>query len=260
MKNKKSTRSGKMALTSLLLVLIALVAVTAATVAWMSISDHTRVNSLDMQVTTGASLRFDLDPHEEFIDYCQTMTSEQIFARVASEQGFDPRETPLDPVTTSDCVTFTLKNGTVETTDSGKYLTFTLHFMATEDMDVHLTSANSTDAQDGTLITSGTPNLPAAMRISFSSAQGTAVYDPGAADSSQKYQSIRIFGLPRADSMLYNNNNKLFHIKGNTDMPVVVHVWMEGTDELCDNALKGGDYSIRLRFIGTDQDGNPIGR
>lgn len=260
MKTEKKTNTANMALTSLLLVLIALAGVTAATLAWFSISDHTRVYSMDMDITTGASLRFDLDPHNEFIEYLQTLRSEQIFARIASERGFDPLNTPLDPVTTEDAQTFTLRNGSVQSESTGKYLTFTLHFMATEDMDVHLSSADSSaGAQDGTCITSAIENLPAAMRISFTCEGKTTVYDPGATKSYQNSESICIFGLPRADSMIYNDDNRLFNLKANTDTPVVVHIWMEGTDEACTNQLKGGDYSVRLRFVGTDEGNNPIG-
>ena len=84
------------------------------------------------------------------------------------------REEPLNPVTTRDCVTFTLRNGAVVSADSGSYLEFTLHFIATEDVVVHLTSENSAGRTDGTLVSSQTQDaLPKAMRISFSAVSGS---------------------------------------------------------------------------------------
>ena len=40
------------------------------------------------------------------------------------------------------------------------------------------------------------------------------------------------------------------------DKPVVIRIWLEGTDEACTDDLRDADYSIRLRFAGTDEDGN----
>ena len=257
MKRPMSSRS--MAMTSLLLALMAFAGVTAATLAWFSISDHARVYSMDMDVTSGMSLRFDLDAHEEFAEYTQTLGMADIFERIQQEQGFDPLTTPLDPVTTADGQLFTLCSGAAQESSSGKYLTFTLHFMATEDMIVHLSSADSKDAADGTLVTSGTAGLPQAMRIGFTCGEETAVYDPGMTETSQNQAEMRIFGLPQADKMLYNTTNRLFRISANTDTPVTLHIWIEGTDEMCTNELKGGDYSIRLRFVGTDENDVPIG-
>ena len=35
---------------------------------------------------------------------------------------------------------------------------------------------------------------------------------------------------------------------------------MEGTDDACTDLLKGGDYSIQLRFVGTDEDLKTLGK
>ena len=63
---------------SLLLLAIALVAVTTATVAWFTIADFTKVNSMSMQITSGTNLRFDLDPHGTFDEYIKTLNFRQI--------------------------------------------------------------------------------------------------------------------------------------------------------------------------------------
>lgn len=241
MKREKNVQSKEpdgrqMVLTTVILVLVALVSVTAATVAWFSIADRTKVKSMSMEITTGSNLRFDLDSHEEFDDYVKTLTFEQIAARINREKGFDMRTVPLEPVTTANYHTFTLENGTVVESSKGAYLEFMLHFMATEDMVVHLTGANSDGKNDGTRVMSSNSSLPRAMRISFTVGNETKVYDPGAG----------------------NSEIELFPLKEYTNQPVMVHIWLEGTDEECTDALRGADYAIQLRFVGTDEDGNVL--
>lgn len=226
----------QMVTTSVLLVLLALVSVTTATIAWFSIADHTKVKSMSMEITTGLNLRFDLDEHPEFGQYVKTLSFEQIAERIGQEKGFDMQTVPLEPVTTTDYATFTLENGTVVESSKGSYLEFMLHFMATEDMIVHLTAADSSGKNDGTEVSSSNPALPQAMRISFTIGNQTKVYDPGTG----------------------NSEIELFSLKENVDQPVLVHIWLEGTDDACTDALRGADYSIRLRFVGKDEYGNVL--
>ncbi|MGM9605766.1 MAG: hypothetical protein ACI3XG_11965 [Faecousia sp.] len=247
MKQKSPTR--KLMTTSVLLVLLALASITAATTAWMTIADRTRVRTMRMEITSGANLRFDLDPHEEFEEYVKTLSFGDISQRIFQEKGFDPANNPLVPVTTADCVRFTLEDGTEAKPEY--YLEFTLHFMATEDMIVHLTSAGL----DGTRISSSAAQLPQAMRLSFTAEQ-TSIYDPGMGDTWQTSQAGTVFGLPQGDTITYHEGNALFSLEEGVDKPVVIRVWLEGTDEACTDELRDTDYSIRLRFVGTDEAGN----
>lgn len=243
---------------SVFLALLALVSITAATAAWFTIADRTRLKSMDMEITSGANLRFDLDAHSVFDDYVKTLSFEEIAARIRRDQGFDMKEVPLEPVTTGDCSTFTLENGTVVEKGNGAYLEFVLHFMALEDMTVHLSSENSSGKKDGTAVSSGNESLPKAMRISFTVGNRTMVYDPGLGDTGSASGNIRTFGLPAPQNMNYSTRNALFDLKKDRDQPVIVHIWLEGTDEACTDDLKGADYSIQLRFVGTDKDGNVL--
>lgn len=221
--------------TSLLLLLLALVAMTAATVAWFTIADRGKVNSLNMDVTSGTSLRFDLDQHAGFEDYIETLQFQQIADRIRSEHGFDMRNVPLEPVTTSDGQNFSFEDGSAVSVSSGAYLEFRLHFIALSDMDVHLTSSDGRNGQQGTEITSKNPKLVNAMRISFTADGKTSIYDP------EKSAEIKLFSLEQEK-----------------DKEVIVRVWLEGTDENCTSDIQGADYSISLRFVGTDEDGNVV--
>lgn len=256
--NRKHPGKGQRLYTSVLLALLALVSVAAATAAWFTIADRTRLRSMDMQVTTGSNLRFDLDAHEVFEDYVKTLYFEQIAERIQEEQGFDMQAVPLEPVTTNDYSTFTLEDGTVVQTESGAYLEFTLHFCATKDMVVHLTSASGKNTGDGTSIQSENADLPYAMRISFTVGEDVYIYDPGMGDDSIQEETAKTFGLAEGSKMTYSDHNALFSLKEGVDQPVVVHIWLEGSDERCTDALRGGDYSIRLRFVGTDEENHEL--
>ena len=68
-------------LISVLLALAALVSIPAATVAWFTIADFTKVHSMSMEITSGTNLRFDLDAHEQFEEYCKVLSFSQIADR-----------------------------------------------------------------------------------------------------------------------------------------------------------------------------------
>lgn len=252
--NKKTVR--QRVYISLMLTLIALVAVTAATVAWFSIADRTKVNTMGLDIVADVEMRMDLDAHDTIDQYVRTLSFESIQNRIQREKGFSMSATPLSPVTTSDYSTFTYENGKVAEATEGSYLEFTLHFMAAKDMIVHLTSAESdTGKGDGTMVSSSEAALPQAMRISFTADGQTWVYDPGAGDFLNSSGAVKVFGLAPAEDMKVGDNNALFTLKEGEDKPVVVHIWLEGTDPQCTDELKKADYSIRLRFTGTDMNG-----
>lgn len=224
--------------TSILLSLLALVALTAVTVAWFSIADNARVRTMSLELITGVDLRMDLDAHEKIEDYVKTLSFEDISQRIQREKGFSMEEVPLEPVTTSDYERFTYENGTTAEPSSGAYLEFTLHFMGEKDMLVYLTEeSSSVDAVDGTAVSSQNTALPEAMRIAFTADGKTTIYDPG------EHHGEDIF---------------LFSLKKEEDKEVQVHIWLEGTDPACTDALRNADYQIRLRFNGTDLDGKPF--
>ena len=235
--NKKKTQKSLLK-TSILLSMMALVALTAVTVAWFSIADNARVRTMSLELITGVDLRMDLDPHETIGEYVKTLTFEDISQRILEEKGFSMEEVPLEPVTTSDYKRFTYENGAVVEPAGGAYLEVTLHFMGEKDMLVHLTEENSSaDEADGTAVNSKNPELPQAMRIAFTADGKTTVYDSG--KNREKKQL-------------------LFSLKKEEDKEVKVHIWLEGTDPACTDALRNADYEIRLRFDGTDLDGKPF--
>ena len=247
---KKERSPRETLITSILLILTALAGITAATVAWFTIADHARVQTMGLQLFTDANLRFDLDSHATFEEYVKTLSFEDIAARMQTEKGYDMKETPLEPVTTADYSSFTYEKGQGVSPTSGAYLEFTLHFMATEDMTVYLNPENSEPtAQDGTAIESDNDALVESMRVSFTADGQTWVYDPGMGDTAVQQGQAAVFGLGSTRSQ----NSAMFTLQKETDLPVEVHIWMEGSDPACTNEAGSSDYSIRLRFSGETQ-------
>ena len=57
-------------------------------------------------------------------------------------------------------------------------------------------------------------------------------------------------------AMKLSGKNALFSLKEHVDKPVVVRIWMEGTDPACTDELQQADYEIRLRFTGETEEEN----
>ncbi len=258
MEKKKKSLLGQKAYVSVMLALFALVAITAATVAWFSIAGNTQVYSMRLDITGGAILRFDLVPHATLEEYKQTLSFDEIAEFTEEKLGYNMKKTPLKPVTTEDCSVFTLRDGTVVENETGSYWEFVLHFMSNEDMIVHLSPYNSEDKEDSTLVWSSRERTPEAMRISFSVDGNNMIFDPGMGDESIISGNNKNFGLQNGNEPLYNENSILFSIEKEVDKAVTVRVWMEGTDPACTDELKGTDFAIRLRFEGTDENGNRL--
>ncbi len=242
MEKKKTTSRKGILGNTLLVILIALVAMTAVTYAWFTISDNARLSMMRMDVTTGPSLRMDVVPHSTFEEYKKTLTFEEIAAKIRSDTGVDIASVPIEPVTTRDGVSFVFEDGSPASYRNGTYVEFTLHFMSVGDMYVHLTSTSSKNADDGTRVWSDTnARLAEAMRLSFTKDGRTFVYDPGSMD---------IAGM--------TDENTVFFIPDATNIPVTVRIWIEGTDPVCTNELKGSEYSIQMRFEGSDENNQPL--
>ncbi len=242
--------------TTILIALIALVSITAATAAWFTIADRTRLRGISLDITTGQSLRFDLDAHENIDEYVQTLSFETIAERIRSDTGVDIMNEPMEPVTTDDGITFTYQFGSEAAETSGDYIHYTLHFMSSKDMLVHLTGQK--DDEEATLIIADNPALVRAMRIGFYADGCFTVYDPGMEDKAENREKMRQFGISRAAEMAYSDNNVLFPMTAGQDKPVEVYIWLEGNDEECTDELKLERFSLRMKFTGTDENNQPF--
>ena len=86
------------------------------------------------------------------------------------------------------------------------------------------------------------------MRMSFTADGHTWVYNPNGGGGSSG--SATVFGL---DSDTANAASDMFDLIKDTDKPVTVRIWLEGTDPNCTNMLKGANYSVSMRFEGIEE-------
>ncbi|MDD5832936.1 MAG: hypothetical protein PUC98_05615 [Clostridiales bacterium] len=256
--NNKDISHRQAVTTMLLLLMLAVVSITAATAAWFSIASNTRLGSMGVNLTSGVSLRFDLDEHTEFDDYVKSLSFEDIADRILRDTGTDIRETPIEPVTTYDFEYYTYEDGTPADPAAGSYIEFVLHFMAQRDMFVHLTDDSGKNGEAGTILSSDTPGLVSSMRVSFTADQDTVVFVPDLGDTSYYDNAVRFMGLEVSEATGLNDNNTLFFIEEGVDMPVTVRIWIEGTDEDCTNDLIGSEYELSMRFEGSDENNASI--
>lgn len=234
--------------TTMVLVLFALVAIAMATFAWFSIADSAKTRMLMIDANADGSLRFDLDEHATFDEYVHSLGFDQISARIASEKGVDIDVSKLKPVTTSDYQTFTFEDGYTADPATGAYLEFTLHFMSSTDLRVRLTGQDGDGGVSGTRFSSDTQGMASAMRMSFTADGHTWVYNPNGGGGSSG--AATVFGL---DSGAATAASDMFDLIKDTDKPVTVRIWLEGTDPNCTNMLKGANYSVSIRFEGIEE-------
>ena len=239
---------------TVLLLLIAFVGIVGISFAWFTLADFTKVSTMKLDITNGSNLRFDVVAHDGIEDYYKTLSVERIRDYVLGDHGYDLTTTPLQPVTTADCVTYTFEDGEVAGVNTGVYVQFPLHFMAAKDMYVHLTTANSPGNTDGTQITSDDARLTNALRICFTVNGNNYIYSPGMGEGATQTAIGKVFGLNDADTMVYSDNNSLFFIPAFTDQQVDVKIWLEGTDEGCVDDIKKLNFTMKFRFAGTDED------
>ena len=243
MQEEKKVSTKQLVPTSILLLLVALVALAAVTYAWFTIADNTRVN-LRMDITTGKFVRIEVQAHDSYEDYKPFLYFDEIRDYVIKHGGPDYNEIIMEPVTTTNGRTFTYEHGEPVTADDFVYVEYTLHFRSLDHVLLHLTTNNSKDKADGTRIDSmENPSVRRAMRISYTDPYGnTHIYNPRSNVNYTKFtQDTVVCELP-----------------ADTDVPVVVRVWLEGNDPECTNALKGMDYIIQMRFEATDMNYQPL--
>ena len=243
--DREATRN-KLA-TTLVLALFALVAIAMATFAWFSIADNAKTRMLALDANADGSMRFDLDAHRDFNDYVKTLGFDRISGRIASERGVDIDASKLQPVTTGDYRTFTFEDGSTADPSTGAYLEFTLHFMAQDDLTVRLTGQDGKDGAAGTRFSSNVEGMAGAMRMSFTADGHTWVYNPDGGSGSGG--NATVFGLGSGEADV---SSDMFGLTKDTDKPVTVRIWLEGTDPNCTNMLKGADYSVSMRFVGVE--------
>ena len=240
--------------------LITLFSMVSSTVAWFTVNTFAGVDNLDLHISLSAQLKVSMEDHGTDLEqYTKVITNEMIDGYL---EEFDTsiEDTILDPVTTTDGVTFTNRRGTVREANDRSYLEFECYFIATEDMWVHLTTESTEQGlDDGTKVTTAETGAKAdvvnCVRVDFSTeTNGTAIYEP---NRGTPINGQSTFDLP-SGTMVYSDNTRLFHLEQLTPTKVTMRIWIDGEDPQCDDDVQDAQLGIQLGFIGCDENNVPI--
>lgn len=247
--------------TTFMLCVIALLALITATMAWFTLNSFASVENIQMDITTGVELRVDMENHGSDIEqYKKTITNEMINSYLANNGNYALTDQQLDPVTTTNGITFESEKGAARTAGRDSFLEFDCYFIATTDMWVHLSSDDTTD-MEGTSVSTTETGLKAevvqAVRVGFEEDGATpaAIYEPNKVGGAVNGQTTFDLSVP----MNYSNDTRLFHLNELEPKKVTIRVWAEGNDPQCDDDIQSSDIAVKLLFSGTDDSNVPFG-
>lgn len=238
--------------TTFLLSIIAMLVLITATMAWFTLSNFASVNNMTLQISTAPELYLDIENRGTDVTlWKKTLTNDMINTYLASVNAPRIDQQILDPVTSSNGITFTNRSGATRNANDTTYLEFKVWFIATTDMWVHLSGENvEVSGQSATTaVTTTETGLKAdvvrALRVSYEDAGTAAIYEPnkGGAVAGQTTFDV---------GTTYSNSTRLFHLDKLTPKQITVRIWLEGEDPECDNDVQDAKATIEMLFAGTD--------
>ena len=237
-----------------LLSIIAMLVLVTSTLAWFTLNQFASVDNIEMSITTGVDLRVDMDNHGSDISlYKKTITADMINNYLRQNHSTTMADQLLDPVTTTNGISFTNRGGTNKAANETSYLEFKVWFIASKDMWVHLSSDTAAQLDNASTVVSTTStgaqaDIVKAIRVSFEDSGSAAIFEPNAGSA---VNGQNTFDLPTP--MNYSNSTRLFQLKELTPKLITIRLWAEGNDPECDNDVQGANISVDLLFAGTDE-------
>lgn len=246
---------------NIMLSIIAMLVLIAATLAWFTLSNFASVNQMDLHISTAPGLYLDIENRGTDVTAWQkTLTNEMINQYLTGVNAPVIADQLLDPVTSSDGISFQNQRGNTREANSSSYLEFKVWFIATTDMWVHLSGesvevvqgqGNSTSA---VTTTEGAPknDIISALRVSYEDSGSAAIWEPnkGAAVAGQT-----TFDVNGAN---YSGDTRLFHLDKLTPKQITFRIWAEGEDPECDDDVQDANVTVEMLFCGTDDQNVPF--
>ncbi|MGN0550477.1 MAG: hypothetical protein ACI4I4_01365 [Acutalibacteraceae bacterium] len=244
--------------TVVLLAIVALLAVLTGTLAWFTLNTFVAVQDLEMTIGTGAQLLVSLEDHGTDLDkYTKVITNEMINDYLKSYDT-NLEEILLDPLTSDKGIELKTRRGSVREANKGGYLEFPAYFIATKEMYVHLTSDDTAaNKDDGTGVSTTSTGEKADVvncpRVSFEEDGRTVIYEP--------HKGSPVAGQTTIDlptPMNYTNGSRLFHLDAMKPKKIIIRLWVEGEDPECDDDVQEAQLTVKLCFMGTDENNEAI--
>lgn len=240
--------------TTFLLSIIAMLVLITGTLAWFTLSNFASVNELTLKISTAPQLYLDIENRGTDVKlWKKTLTNDMINTYLASVNAPRIDQQLLDPVTSSDGITFRSQSGSTRQANDNSYLEFKVWFIATKEMWVHLSGQNVLINNESatTQVTTTESGLKAdiirALRVSYEDpGTSSAIYEPN--------QGSAVAGQSTFDvGQSFSNSTRLFHLNQLEPKQITIRVWAEGEDPECDNDVQDSQVTVEMLFGGTDE-------
>lgn len=236
-----------------LLSIIAMLVLITATLAWFTLSNFASVNEINLKISTAPNLYIDIENRGTDTSlWKKTLTKDMINSYLTSNNAPKLEDQLLDPVTTSNGISFTSRSGATREPNKDTYVEFKAWFISTAEMWVHLSGqtvevdgANATTSCT-TTETGGKADIVKAVRISYEDAGSAAIWEPN--------KGTPVAGQTTFDvGQSFSNDTRLFHLDKLTPKQITMRIWIEGEDPEGDDDVQEAKVDFTMLFGGTDE-------
>jgi len=239
--------------TTFLLTIIAMLVLITSTLAWFTLSNFAAVNDINLKISTAPELFLDIENRGTDTSlWKKTLTNDMVNTYLTSVNAPKLSDQLLDPVTSSDGISFKSQSGSARTANSTSFVEFKVWFLATKEMYVHLSGQTvQVEGQNATTSctttdTGAKADIIKAVRVSFEDSGSAAIWEPN--------QGTAVAGQTTFDvSSTFNNSTRLFHLDAMTPKQITFRIWAEGNDPECDNDVQSSNLTIQMLFGGSDE-------
>lgn len=236
-----------------LLSVIAMLVLITATLAWFTLSNFASVNEINLHISTAPQLYLDIENRGTDVSaWKKVLTNDMINTYLSSVNAPNINDQLIDPVTSSNGISFTNRSGAAREANKNTFLEFKVWFIATTDMYVHLSGdtvkVENTDSTTAvtTTETGGKADIVRALRASFEDSGSAAIYEPN--------KGSPVAGQTTFDvSRTYSNDTRIFHLDKLSPKQITFRIWLEGEDPEGDDDVQDANVTIQMLFAGTDE-------
>ena len=241
--------------TTFLLCIIAMLVLVTSTLAWFTLSNFADIRDIEIRISTAPELYLDIvnQGTDDLTLWKKTLTKEMIDSALTSAGAPRLDDQLLDPVTTSDGISFFSEAGSGRNANDTSYVEFKVWFVATKEMWVHLSGQTVTvgDHQSTTEATTSDTGAKAdivkAIRLSFEDAGSAVIWEPNKDVPVNNQTTFDVFDG-------YSSDTRIFHLDTMVPKQITIRMWAEGNDPECDNDVQDANLLVNLLFGGTNED------
>ena len=257
-KLKKAQARVKRKFTFLLSIIAMLVLITA-TLAWFTLSNFASVNDITVKISTAPELYLDVENRgtSDLSLWKKVLTNDMINTSLRSQNAPTLDQQLLDPVTTSNGISFQNEGGSSRNSNDSSFIEFKVWFIASADMWVHLSGQTvQVEGQNATTActtteTGSKADIIRAVRVSYEDSGSAAIWEPNKGTAVNGQSTFDV-------SQTFSNDTRLFHLDKLTPKQITFRIWAEGNDPECDNDVQEANVTFQMLFGGTDENNRSI--